>query len=150
MNKVELLGRMTAAADLRSVGKDGNKVANFTLAVDRYGAKDETDFIKCVAWGKLAELISSYIKKGRQLVVVGNLRTGSYKVEKDGVEFTQYTTEVNVQEAHFVNDGKNRDAQPAATDSANVASATVSETDYKPTVTDISDLDSMDAIPSLF
>jgi single-strand DNA-binding protein len=150
MNKVELFGRMTADAELRSVGENGTKVANFTLAVDRFGKKDETDFIRCVAWGKTAELVSTYVKKGRQLVVVGELRTGSYKIEKDGVEFTQYTSEVNTNEVHFVNDGKGKTTQADNSEAPVANSSTDHNTDYKPAVTNLENLDSMDAIPSLF
>ena len=98
MNKVILIGRMTKDAEVRYTQQKNTAVANLTLAVDRKTEKDKTDFINCVAWGKVAELIEKYVSKGDRLGIVGHIQTGSY--EKDGKKV--YTTEVFVEELEFL------------------------------------------------
>ena len=152
MNKVTLFGRMTADAEAKSVGSNDAKVANFTIAVDGRSKDAETDFIRCVAWNKTAELIATYFKKGRQILVNGNLKTRSYKTEKDGVEFTQNVAEVLVNEVYFINDGKggsqSNSEQAGAPASSNAGAG--HDVPYQPSVNSLENLDSMDAIPSLF
>lgn len=99
MNKVMLIGRLTKEPELRYAQGNGSAVCRFTLAVTRPFKKDETDFINCVAFGKAAETINQYMTKGRQLAVVGNIKTGSYDAQ-DGTK--RYTTDVNVEGFTFV------------------------------------------------
>lgn len=96
MNSVNLIGRAVKNPE-QSYTNDGKCVAKFTLAVDNI-KKDDTDFIRCVAFGKTAEVISRYITKGRQLGVNGRIKTGSYK-NKDGQ--TVYTTDVIIERMTF-------------------------------------------------
>ena len=97
MNTVQLLGRITADPQVRySQGENPQAIANFTLAVDRQFGK-ETDFIRCVAFGKRAETLDNFCKKGTKIAVVGSIQTGSY--EKDGVK--HYTTDVIVSSFDF-------------------------------------------------
>lgn len=98
MNKVVLLGRMVKDPELRFAPGSGTAVSRFTVAVNRQFKKDETDFISCVAFGKIAETISQYFVKGQQIAVVGSIRTGSY--EKNGKKV--YTTDVVVESFDFV------------------------------------------------
>ena len=98
MNRAFLIGRTTKEPDVR-YSTDGKGVAKFTLAVDRKFSKEkETDFISCVAFGKTAEVIEKFVKKGNKIAVVGRIQTGSYK-NKDGN--TVYTTDVMVDEVEF-------------------------------------------------
>lgn len=100
MNKTILIGRLTKDIELmeiKSKGKDTTVVANFTLAVnDR--KSNETSFLNCVAWGKLAETIERYIKKGMPVVVWGRLTTHNYE-DKDGNR--RFVTEVLVEGFEF-------------------------------------------------
>ena len=90
MNKVELMGRLVADVELKKASKkDGSDYARFSLAVPRKNVKDKTDFINCVAFGKLAEVISKYCKKGQRIIVCGSIQID--QVEKDGNK-TNYTT----------------------------------------------------------
>lgn len=88
MNKVILVGRTTKDIELKEIKGNKSKgtvdtvVANFTLAVDDRKS-DETAFINCVAWGKLAETLEHYIKKGMPIQLWGRLRTHDYE-DKDG------------------------------------------------------------------
>lgn len=75
INRVILMGRLTKQADLRST-PTGKSVVNFTLAVPN--GRENADFINCSAWGKTAEVISSYTTKGSQIVAEGRLQTSSY------------------------------------------------------------------------
>lgn len=162
MNKVILMGRMTADAELKPVGNEGNCVTNFTLAVNRQRKKDETDFIRCTAWGKTAELICNYLGKGRQVALTGRLETGSYPVEKDGVAFTQSTADVIVDEIHFISDGKggntsnSNNQATAPTFNTVPASGINANADnqhnvaYEPSTQNLENLDSLDSIPGLF
>lgn len=103
MNTVALLGRLTADLDLRKAGKskDAVSVVNYTLAVSRIGS-EEADFIRCVAFGKTAEFMSEYLKKGSRIAVTGRIQTGKYE-DKDGK--TVFTTEVITDRVDFA-DGK--------------------------------------------
>lgn len=103
MNTVNLIGRLTRDPDIRHT-QSGHTVARFTLAVNA-GRDREANFIPCQAWDKTAEVIEKYITKGRQIGVVGSLKSGKY--EKDGQ--TVHTLDVNVTEVHFC--GSRSDAE---------------------------------------
>lgn len=111
MNKVVLIGRLTKDPDLKFTAGSGTAVSRFTVAVNRQFKKDETDFINCVAFGKIAETISQYLTKGRQIAIVGNIRTGSYDAQ-DGTK--RYTTDVAVESFEFIgskgNNSSNNDS----------------------------------------
>ena len=96
MNKVILIGRLISDPEVRYSGEIA--IAHYTLAVDRKGKKDETDFINCVAFGKSAEFAEKYFSKGIKIAVSGRIQTGSY-TNKDGVKV--YTTDVIVEESDF-------------------------------------------------
>lgn len=90
MNRIELMGRLVADVELKKASKkEGSDYARFTLAVPRKNVKDKTDFINCVAFGKLAEVIVKYCKKGQRIIVCGSIQIDG--VEKDG-KTTYYTT----------------------------------------------------------
>lgn len=103
MNKVILIGRLTKDPELNYTAGTGTAVTRFTIAVTRPFKKDETDFINCVAFNKTGETIAQYLTKGRQLAIVGNIRTGSYDA-KDGTK--RYTTDVVVESFEFIGQGK--------------------------------------------
>lgn len=96
MNKVILVGRTTKDIEAKKIigskskGTETTVVANFTLAVDDRKS-DETAFVNCTAWGKLAETLEQYIKKGMPVQLWGRLRTHDYE-DKDGNR--RFVTEV--------------------------------------------------------
>lgn len=117
MNVVTLLGRMTRDPELRYL-PSGSPNARFNLAVDRGMTKEKrqeaenkgqatADFINCVAWGKLAETIDRYFRKGSRIGITGTIQTGSYE-RQDGSKV--YTTDVLVRNIDFI-DYSNADAQ---------------------------------------
>lgn len=108
MNKVVLMGRLTRDPDIRwTQGQEQKCVARYTLAVDRRlkkGAEGQTaDFISIVTFGKAAEFIEKYVKKGTKLVISGSIRTGSY-TNRDGQKV--YTTDVVTDEIDFAESKK--------------------------------------------
>ena len=115
MNKVILVGRMTADPELRT-SESGVSSCRFTVAVDRKFANKETgkrdaDFIKCVAWRQTAEFVGKYFNKGKMICVEGEMRNSSYK-DKNHEDVTHYVTEVYVDNAEFCG-GKNDNSNPA-------------------------------------
>lgn len=114
VNKVILVG---------SVGKDpeskfmpnGNAVVNFSLATseswkDKSGQQQESvEWHRCVCFGKLAEIIAQYVKKGSKLYLEGSLKTRSW--EKDGVK--QYATEIVVNEMQLLDSKPQESSQPS-------------------------------------
>ena len=77
LNTVAVVGRLGDRPELRYT-QNGKAVLNFNLAVDRpkrQGANQETDWISCVAWEKLAEIINEYCDKGKQMAVSGRLQS---------------------------------------------------------------------------
>lgn len=86
LNHITLMGRLTAAPDVRTT-QSNISVTRFTLAVERdYKDKDnnkQTDFIDCVAWRSTADFVGRYFSKGQLVCVSGSLQTRSYE-DKDG------------------------------------------------------------------
>ena len=90
LNSVNLQGRLTRDPELRELAT-GKKIANFALAVDR--GKEATDFIRCVAFDRVADTAASYLKKGDMAIVAGRL---SVRTWKDKEEKTREETTVTV------------------------------------------------------
>ena len=105
MNKVVIIGRLTATPELKTT-TNGTNVCSFTIAVDRKfkGADGNpvTDFIDCVAWKHNAEFLCKYFDKGVRVAVSGELQTRMYE-DKDNKKIK--VCEVLVNEVEFA-DGK--------------------------------------------
>lgn len=102
MNKVMLVGRLTAKPELRYT--NGNMpYARFSVAVNRtFSNKDgqrETDFINVVVWRNQAENIAKFLDKGSLVSVEGRLQTGNY-TDKDGNK--RYTVDVQADSVQFL------------------------------------------------
>lgn len=102
MNKWTGIGRLTRDPEVRyTQGDNPMAIARYTLAVDRRIKKENennADFIPCIAFGKSAEFVEKYLKKGTKMAVVGRIQTGNY-TNKDGVKV--YTTEIVIEEQEF-------------------------------------------------
>lgn len=96
MNKVYLIGRLTKEPEVRTT--NNTTVARYSLAVDRRGRSEETDFISCVAFGKTAEFVERWLHKGSKIAISGRIQTGSY-TNRDGKKV--YTTDVVIDEHEF-------------------------------------------------
>ena len=84
MNKHVLTGRPTADPEISYFDKDGEKkmVAKFTLA-SNHMHDNEADFFRCVTFGKKADFVEKYVKKGIHLLITGSERNNNYK-DKEG------------------------------------------------------------------
>ena len=109
MNKVVLLGRVTKDIEMRYT-QEQKAVGTFHLAVDRGGKDKKADFIRCIAFGKTAELMEKYSGKGKRVLVDGRIITGSYE-SKEGR--TVYTTDIYADRVQFI-DFKENNAQNGA------------------------------------
>ena len=103
MNKIVLLGKLIRDPELRTL-EEGSKVfTRFIIAVDRnFKAQDGTrkaDLIPVTLWGRKAEVVCQYLRKGSYISLSGRLRTGSYE-DKDGNK--KYIAEVVAEDFKFV------------------------------------------------
>jgi single-strand DNA-binding protein len=100
VNKVILLGNLTRDPELRHT-ENGKAICTFGLATNRNWTtetgekREETQFHRVVAWEKLAEVCSQYLKKGRKVYVEGRLQSRTY-TGQDGIE--KYSTEIVLDE----------------------------------------------------
>lgn len=113
MNKVILIGRLTRDVELGYCTNDSNTAfARYTLAIDRPHKRDgqqETDFIRCLMFGRTAELADRYLAKGMKVAVEGRIQTGSY-TNREGQMV--YTTDVLVERQEFLQRKKSSNSQP--------------------------------------
>lgn len=101
LNKVFLFGNLTRDPELKSL-PSGIQVASFALATNRRTKRDgrwedQAEFHNIVTFGKTAELVSQYLKKGSSLLVEGRIQTRSW--EKDGHK--NYRTEIIAERVQF-------------------------------------------------
>lgn len=100
-NRVNLIGRLGQSPEAKKL-ESGKMVVNFSIATsENYknkstGEKEEhTEWHNCVAWGKTAEIIEAYVKKGDEVAIEGKLTHRTWD-DKEGNK--RYTTEVVVNE----------------------------------------------------
>ncbi len=104
LNKVILYGNLTRDPELKAL-PSGSQVAEFSIATnrvykDKNGAKqEEVDFHNIVSFGKQAEVIAQYLKKGRPIFIEGRIRTRSWE-SKDGTG-KRYKTEIVLENFQF-------------------------------------------------
>jgi len=102
INKAMLFGNLTRDPELRAL-PSGMNVVNFSIATnrtykDRDGKKQEqTDFHNVVVFGRQADLVNQYLRKGSSVFVEGRMQTRSW--EKDGEK--KYRTEVVADRVQF-------------------------------------------------
>lgn len=104
MNKCIIMGRLVRDIEIRyTAGENPLAISHFTIAVNRPKKKGEekavADFINCISFGALAEMLEKYFAKGDPICVTGAWHTGSYE-NKEGD--TVYTNELAVNEVDFV------------------------------------------------
>lgn len=116
MNVVILKGRLVKDVEIAYIPGTGTATIKNTIAVKRnYKNNDgqyESDFIQVVAFGKTAEFIANYFDKGQEIIVHGEIKTGSYE-NKEGNKV--YTTEVIARNIEFCgsnNNNTNNEWQP--------------------------------------
>ena len=104
LNKAMLIGRLGKDPELRYT-KSGNAVANFSLATDESykdsqgNRQERTEWHSVVAWGKLADFVQNYLKKGREVYIEGRIQTRDY-TDKENIK--RYKTEIVAVNIRFV------------------------------------------------
>ena len=96
MNRVELVGRLTAKPELRYTNSN-MAYTRFSVAINRVTntqGERVTDFINVVVWGKQAENAANYLDKGSLVGIEGSIQTGNY-TDKDGNKRTSFDVRAN-------------------------------------------------------
>ncbi len=101
LNKAMIIGRLTNDPQMRST-QTGQNVTSFSIATNRKWnnkatgqQQEDVQFHNIVAWGKVAEICSQYLKKGSKIYVEGRLQTQSWDDAKTGEK--KYRTEINLE-----------------------------------------------------
>lgn len=119
LNKCFIIGNLTRDPELRAM-PSGMNVASFSVATnrvykDRDGKKQEqTEFHNIVVFGRQADTVAQYLKKGSQALIEGRLQTRSWDDKKSGEK--KYRTEVVADRVQF--GAKPRNAAPQSDDEA--------------------------------
>ena len=115
VNKVIICGNLGQDPEVRYM-PNGNAVANISVATSEswkdkatQEQKEETEWHRCVCYGKLAEIIGEYLKKGSKIYLEGKLKTRKWK---DQQSVDRYTTEIVFDEMQMI-DGKQQGASPS-------------------------------------
>lgn len=114
MNVIVLTGRLTRDPEIK-YGQSGKAYSKFSIAVERTFQKGETDFVNCVAFGKTAELIGEYLRKGNKCGVQGTLQMNRYEV--NGEKRTSY--DVIVSNVEFLSPKDEHKTEEPKHDSSN-------------------------------
>lgn len=111
INNVTLQGKLGKDIDLKYT-QSGKAVGTTSIAVDRdfknANGEKETDWVNLVFWGKTAETVANYFRKGDEILVVGRIQTRSYE---DNSGSRKYVTEVVADKFSFTNGRKNQNTQ---------------------------------------
>lgn len=99
LNKVILIGHLGQNPEIRYLPQTDRPVARFTLATNERifnpttnETRENTEWHRIVAWGRLAEFCEKYLTQGKQIYLEGKIRTRSWQ-DRDGNK--RYTTEIN-------------------------------------------------------
>ena len=118
-NKVILMGNICCDPELKQ-SQSGISVCSFSIAVNRRMSKNnECDFITIVTWRQQAEFVARYFKKGKPILVCGQLQTRSWT---DNQGNKRYATEVVADEVSFV-ESKDSGSEVKSEDAAYTPSA---------------------------
>jgi len=91
LNQCNFIGNLGRDPEMRYTSSE-KAVANFSIAVtEKYKDNEYTEWVRCVAWERLAEICGEYLKKGSTVFISGKLKTRQWE-DKDGNK--RYTTEV--------------------------------------------------------
>ncbi len=113
-NKIILIGRLTKDPELSYTG-NGNAICKYGLAVNRSYKNSQgqydCDFFDITTWRKLGEISAKYLKKGKLVMVEGEMQSRKY-VTQEGAPRTAW--EVSVKDMKMLSPKENSDSAPAA------------------------------------
>lgn len=113
LNRVQIIGNLGKDPEVRQAGE--SVVASFNVAttdhwVDKAGDKQEkTEWHRIEVWGRQADFVADYVKKGAQVFVEGALATDKY-TDKEGVE--RYSTKIKAFAVQLLGRRESRTAEP--------------------------------------
>ena len=120
VNKAVIIGRVGQDPEIRHM-PNGTAVANLSLATserwkdkDTGEQKESTEWHKCCAFGRTAEIIEQYVKKGDPIYVEGKLQTRSW--EKEGQK--HYSTEIVIKDMQMLGSKPNQATSPQSSPNA--------------------------------
>lgn len=111
LNKVMLMGNLTRDPELRYT-QNNTPIANLGLAVNRRWKnqageqQEETTFIDCDAWGRTAEVLNQYLKKGRPVYLEGRLKLDQWQDQQGN---NRSKLKVVVESFQFIDSGQRED-----------------------------------------
>jgi single-strand DNA-binding protein len=114
INRVVLVGRLTRDPELRKT-QNGTSVCSFTMAVNRRTqaqGQPDADFISCVAWNKLADLMTQYLHKGSLIGLEGRIQTRNYDNQQGQRVYVTEVVADNIQFLEPKNAQSNTYSQP--------------------------------------
>ena len=108
VNQMTLVGTVTQDIELRHAAS-GTAVANLSVVTNYKpkGGEEVPEYHRCVCFGRTAEVVSEYLRKGGKVAVIGRLQTRSW--EKDGVK--RYSTEIVVNDLQLLDSKRDNPAQ---------------------------------------
>ena len=110
INRSLLVGNLTRDPQYFKT-QSGISYARFTVAVNnKFGDKEETAFINCIAWRGSADYLNQYAKKGNTLAIEGHISTGSYDDKTTGKKV--YTTDVVADKVVLMNGNRSNQDTP--------------------------------------
>ena len=133
VNKVMLLGRLGKDPEIKST-QGGMLIASFTLATsdrakDAQGNwQDKTEWHNLVAFGRTAELVRDYCKKGKELFIEGKIQTRSWDDKESGQK--KYRTEILVNDMSFTGGGDRAGGESGGGGSSYTRSTPATTTGY--------------------
>lgn len=116
LNQVSLIGRLTRDPVLKMTS-GGMAIATFGLATshkykDQTGAlREESTFVDITCWGKLADTVAKYLKKGRQVFIGGRLKFESWEDKQTGQKRSKLS--VTASDAQFLDSKKEENGEQA-------------------------------------
>lgn len=115
LNKIALIGRLTKDPETKEL-KSNQALTKFSLATNRTfmsagKKKEDTTFFNVIAWGKLAEIIEQYLKKGDKVYIEGRVNNRSYE-DKEGKK--KYISEVVATQLIMLGGKKKAEAENAS------------------------------------
>ncbi|HNW71313.1 MAG TPA: single-stranded DNA-binding protein [Candidatus Paceibacterota bacterium] len=123
LNKAIVIGNLTRDPELRSL-PSGIKVCSFSLATnrvwkDKNGAKQESaDYHNVVVFGRQAETVAQYMKKGNSILVEGRMQTRSWDDKNSGEK--KYRTEIVADRTQFGPKNSGSPSSPKDSEAQNV------------------------------
>jgi len=131
LNRCTFIGRLVQTPEVRYTTA-GDASTSFTLACNwKTSGKEGCEFIRVVAYRKLAEIIGEYMKKGSQMYVEGRMTTRKWQ-NKEGID--QYSTEIVADQMQMLGHAKGSEDAPQARQAA--------PRQAKPTAQSVADMDS--------